>query len=82
MEIGNFADDLAHLGEVDWIVEAVVENLDIKRDLLGKVDEHRREGSLITTNTSGLPVGKLAEGLSDDFRKHWLGTHFSTRRVT
>ena len=76
VEIGNFADDLAHLGEVDWIVEAVVENLDIKRDLLGKVDEHRREGSLITTNTSGLPVGKLAEGLSDDFRKHWLGTHF------
>ena len=76
IEIGNFADDLARLGEVDWIVEAVVENLEIKKDLLKKVDQHRREGTLVTTNTSGLPVGKLAEGLSDDFRKHWLGTHF------
>ena len=76
LEAGNFADDLARLAEVDWIIEAVVENLDIKKDLLKKVDQHRREGTLVTTNTSGLPVGKLAGGLSDDFRKHWLGTHF------
>ncbi len=76
IEAGNFTDDMARLSEVDWIVEAVVENLDIKKDLLKKVDQHRREGTLVTTNTSGLPVGKLVEGLSDDFRKHWLGTHF------
>ena len=76
IEAGNFADDLARLAEVDWIVEAVVENIEIKKDLLKKVDQHRREGTLVTTNTSGLPVGKLVEGLSNDFRKHWLGTHF------
>ena len=76
LSVGNFDDDLARLSEVDWIIEAVVENFDIKRDLLKKVDSHRREGTLVTTNTSGLPVGSLAEGLSDDFRRHWLGTHF------
>jgi 3-hydroxyacyl-CoA dehydrogenase len=74
--IGNFEDDLKRLGEVDWIVEAVVENLDIKRDLLKKVDAVRKPGTIITTNTSGLPVAKIAEGFSDDFRKCWFGTHF------
>ena len=58
------------------IIEAVVENFDAKREILAKVDALRRPGALITTNTSGLPVGRLAEGMSDDFRKHWLGTHF------
>ena len=76
LSVGNFDDDLARLSEVDWVIEAVVENFDIKRDLLKKVDSHRRGGTLVTTNTSGLPVGSLAEGLSDDFRRHWLGTHF------
>ncbi len=76
LSVGNFDDDLARISEADWIIEAVVENFDIKRDLLEKVDSQRRQGTLVTTNTSGLPVGSLAEGLSDDFRKHWLGTHF------
>jgi 3-hydroxyacyl-CoA dehydrogenase len=74
--IGNFEDDLNRLGEVDWIIEAVVENLGIKRALLNKVEAIRKPGTIVTTNTSGLPVGKIAEGLSDDFRRSWFGTHF------
>jgi 3-hydroxyacyl-CoA dehydrogenase len=74
--IGNFEDDLKRLAEVDWIIEAVVENLEIKRGLLKKVEAVRRPGTIITTNTSGLPVGKIAEGFSDDFRRSWFGTHF------
>lgn len=74
--IGNFEDDLKKLADVDWIIEAVVENLEIKRTLLRKVEAIRKPGTLITTNTSGLPVGKIAEGFSDDFRKAWFGTHF------
>ena len=74
--VGNFDDDLKKLGEVDWIIEAVVENLEIKRALLRKVEAVRKPGTIITTNTSGLPVGKIAEGFSDDFRWAWFGTHF------
>ncbi len=74
--VGNFDDDLKRLVEVDWIIEAVVENLDLKRALLRKVEAIRRPGTIITTNTSGLPVGKIAEGFSDDFRRSWFGTHF------
>src|SRR5256885_692683 len=74
--VGNFDDDLKRLAEVDWIIEAVVENLEIKRGLLKKVEAIRRPGTIITTNTSGLPVGKIAEGFSDDFRRSWFGTHF------
>jgi 3-hydroxyacyl-CoA dehydrogenase len=74
--IGNFEDDLKHLTDVDWIIEAVVENLDIKRALLKKVEAFRKPGTIITTNTSGLPVAKIAEGFSDDFRRSWFGTHF------
>ncbi len=74
--VGNFEDDLKKLGEVDWIIEAVVENLEIKRSLLRKVDGVRKPGTLITTNTSGLPVGKIAEGFPEDFRRSWFGTHF------
>ena len=74
--IGNFDDDLKRLDEVDWIIEAVVENLDLKRALLRKVEAIRKPGTIITTNTSGLPVGKIAEGFSDDFRRAWFGTHF------
>jgi 3-hydroxyacyl-CoA dehydrogenase len=74
--IGNFEDDLKKLADVDWIIEAVVENLDIKRALLRKVEAVRKPGTIITTNTSGLPVGKIAEGFSDDFRWAWFGTHF------
>jgi 3-hydroxyacyl-CoA dehydrogenase len=74
--IGNFEDDLKKLADVDWIIEAVVENLDIKRALLRKVEAIRKPGTIITTNTSGLPVAKIAEGFSDDFRRAWFGTHF------
>ena len=74
--VGNFDDDLKRLADVDWIIEAVVENLDLKRALLRKVEAIRKPGTIITTNTSGLPVGKIAEGFSDDFRRSWFGTHF------
>jgi 3-hydroxyacyl-CoA dehydrogenase len=74
--VGNFDDDLKKLADVDWIIEAVVENLDIKRTLLKKVEAIRKPGTIITTNTSGLPVGKIAGGFSDDFRRAWFGTHF------
>jgi len=74
--VGNFEDDLKKLGEVDWIIEAVVENLDIKRSLLEKVNAARKPGTIITTNTSGLPVGKIAENFPEDFRRCWFGTHF------
>src|SRR5579872_391164 len=74
--VGNFEDDLKKLADVDWIIEAVVENLEIKRALLKKVEAIRKPGTIITTNTSGLPVGKIAEGFSADFRRSWFGTHF------
>jgi 3-hydroxyacyl-CoA dehydrogenase len=74
--VGNFEDDIKKLADVDWIIEAVVENLDIKRALLKKVEAVRKPGTIVTTNTSGLPVGKIAEGFSDDFRRVWFGTHF------
>jgi 3-hydroxyacyl-CoA dehydrogenase len=74
--IGNFEDDLRKLADVDWIIEAVVENLDLKRSLLQKVDAVRKPGTIVTTNTSGLPVGKIAAGFPEDFRRSWFGTHF------
>jgi 3-hydroxyacyl-CoA dehydrogenase len=74
--IGNFEDDLKKLADVDWIIEAVVENLEIKRGLLKKVEAIRKPGTIITTNTSGLPVAKIVEGFSPDFRRLWFGTHF------
>src|SRR6202522_2039833 len=74
--VGNFDDDLKKLAEVDWIIEAVVENLELKRALLRKVEAVRKHGMIVTTNTSGLPVGKIADGFSDDFRRAWFGTHF------
>ena len=74
--VGNFEDDLKRLADVDWIIEAVVENLEIKRTLLKKVEAIRKPGTIVTTNTSGLPIAKVAEGFSDDFRRSWFGTHF------
>ncbi len=73
---GGFDDGMVHLAECDWIIEAVVERLDIKQPLLARVDEARRPGSIVSTNTSGLSIDTLAAGRSDDFRRHWLGTHF------
>ena len=74
--IGNFEDHMKYVAEADWVIEAVVEDLAIKRTLLKKVEATRRPGAIVTTNTSGLPVAKIAEGFSDDFRRHWFGTHF------
>jgi 3-hydroxyacyl-CoA dehydrogenase len=74
--IGNFEDHLKYVADADWVIEAVVENLEIKRALLQKVEAVRRPGTIVTTNTSGLPVARIAEGFSDDFRRHWFGTHF------
>ncbi len=76
IKIGNFDDDMKLLADADWIIEAVAENLEIKRALLKKVEAVRKPGSIVTTNTSGLPVASIAEGFSDDFRRHWFGTHF------
>ncbi len=73
---GNFEDNLAWCGEVDWIIEAVAENLEIKRKLLARVEQHRRPGTLVSTNTSGLPIRLVSEGRSDEFQQHWAGTHF------
>ena len=72
----GFDDGLARLAAVDWIVEAVIEKIEVKRDLLARVDGVRRAGSIVSSNTSGIPISLLAEGRSDDFRRHWLGTHF------
>ena len=74
--VGNFTDDMDKLGDYDWIIEVVVERLDIKQKVLGQVDKVRRKGSLITTNTSGIPIRMIQEGMSEDFRQHFCGTHF------
>ncbi len=72
----GFDEGLARLAEADWIIEAVVERLDAKQALLARVDAARRPGSIVSSNTSGIPIAALADGRSDDFRRHWLGTHF------
>ncbi len=76
ISIGNFEDDLARVAEADWIIEVVAENLEIKRKLLSRVAQFRKPGAVVTTNTSGLPVDLIAEGLPDEFQQHWAGTHF------
>src|SRR6201997_1664837 len=76
IEIGNFEDDLARCAEADWIIEVVAENLEIKRKLLARVAQFRKPGAIVTTNTSGLPVHLIAEGMSEEFQQHWAGTHF------
>lgn len=74
--VGNFEDDLALCKDADWIIEVVAENLEIKRNLLAKVTQFRKPGAIVTTNTSGLPVHLIAEGMSEEFQQHWAGTHF------
>jgi 3-hydroxyacyl-CoA dehydrogenase len=76
VQTDSFDAGMARLASADWIMEAIVERLDIKQALLAKVDAARRPGSIVSSNTSGIPIGTLAEGRSDDFRRHWLGTHF------
>ena len=73
---GNFDDNIAWCAEADWIVEAVAESLEIKRSLFQRVEAARKPGTLVTSNTSGLPIHLIAQGRSDDFQRHWAGTHF------
>jgi 3-hydroxyacyl-CoA dehydrogenase len=74
--VGGFDNDLGRIADADWVIEAIVEQLDAKRELLARVEAVRRAGAIVSSNTSGIPVHVLGEGRSDDFRRHWLGTHF------
>ena len=74
--VGNFDDDLALIAGCDWIIEVVAEDLEIKRALLGKVEQHRRADAIMTSNTSGLPIHKIVEGMSEGLSRRWFGTHF------
>ncbi|UOE57965.1 3-hydroxyacyl-CoA dehydrogenase/enoyl-CoA hydratase family protein [Cytobacillus oceanisediminis] len=76
VEAGNFEDDMERLKDVDWIIEVVVENLAIKKQVFEKVDQYRKPGSIVSSNTSGISVEAMSEGRSEDFQKHFLGTHF------
>lgn len=76
IQTGNFDDDLGRISDCDWIIEAVVENLEIKKQLFEKVESHRTAGTLITSNTSGIPIKLMSEGRTDDFQEHFCGTHF------
>ncbi|MEL6809998.1 MAG: 3-hydroxyacyl-CoA dehydrogenase NAD-binding domain-containing protein [Bacteroidota bacterium] len=73
---GNLEDDIAKVSDVDWIIEVVVERLDIKQQVFENLEKHRTSGTLITSNTSGIPIKFMNEGRSEDFRKHFCGTHF------
>ena len=73
---GNFEDDLPRIADCDWIIEVVVERLDIKQQVFERVEKYRKPGTLITTNTSGIPVNLMLEGRSDDFKAHFCGSHF------
>ncbi|MBT8295285.1 MAG: enoyl-CoA hydratase/isomerase family protein, partial [Gramella sp.] len=73
---GNLEDDIQKVSEVDWIIEVVVERLDIKKQVFENLEKHRKPGTLITSNTSGIPINFMTEGRSDDFKKHFCGTHF------
>lgn len=76
IEPGNFEDDMPRLNEADWIIEAVVENLEAKSRLLEQVERHWRPGTIVSTNTSGLSVNRMIDGRSEAFQRHFLGTHF------
>ena len=76
IQTGNFDDDLQQLNTCDWIIEVIVERLDIKQQLFERIEAVRKPGTLITSNTSGIPIAQLSEGRSEDFQKHFCGTHF------
>jgi 3-hydroxyacyl-CoA dehydrogenase len=76
VRLGNLEDDFGAVAEADWICEAIVENLKIKQILMARIDEVRKPKGIVTTNTSGIPVSAIAEGRSEGFKKHFLGTHF------
>ncbi|MBL4657492.1 MAG: 3-hydroxyacyl-CoA dehydrogenase/enoyl-CoA hydratase family protein, partial [Flavobacteriales bacterium] len=74
--VGNFDDDLERIADCDWVMEVVVERLDIKQQVFEKVEKYRKPGTLITSNTSGIPIHTMLDGRSEDFQKHFCGTHF------
>ncbi|OEY72575.1 3-hydroxyacyl-CoA dehydrogenase/enoyl-CoA hydratase family protein [Salegentibacter salarius] len=76
IETGNMEDDISKVSEADWIIEVVVERLDIKQQVFEKLEKHRKKGTLITSNTSGIPIQQMNEGRSEDFQQHFCGTHF------
>jgi len=76
IEVGNLDDHMEKLAEVDWIIEVVVENLDIKKKVFADVDRYRKEGTIVSSNTSGISIEAMSEDISEDFKRHFLGTHF------
>jgi 3-hydroxyacyl-CoA dehydrogenase len=76
VSLGNFDDNMKDIADCDWVIEVVVENLDIKKKVFAEVEKHRKPGTLITSNTSGIPIHLMLDGRSDDFKKHFCGTHF------
>ncbi|WP_143304853.1 3-hydroxyacyl-CoA dehydrogenase/enoyl-CoA hydratase family protein [Chitinophaga vietnamensis] len=76
IQTGNFTDDMKRIAECDWIIEVVVENLEVKKSVFTQVEQFRKPGTLITSNTSGIPIHLMTEGRSEDFKKHFCGTHF------
>lgn len=76
IKTGNFTDDMAKIGEADWIIEVVVERLDIKKSVFEQVEKFRKAGTIISSNTSGIPIHLMLDGRSDDFKAHFCGTHF------
>lgn len=74
--VGNFDDDFEKIKNSDWVIEVVIERLDIKQSIFERVDNFRKPGTLVTSNTSGIPIHLMAEGRSEDFQKHFCGTHF------
>ena len=73
---GNFTDNMKDIAGCDWVIEVVVERLDIKQSVFTEVEKYRKPGTLITSNTSGIPIHMMTEGRTDDFKKHFCGTHF------
>ena len=76
ISVGNFDDDLKKIKDTDWIIEVVVERLDIKKSVYEKIEQFRKPGTLVSSNTSGIPINQLVDGRSDDFKKYFAGTHF------
>jgi 3-hydroxyacyl-CoA dehydrogenase len=76
IETGNFEDDMARIADCDWIIEVVVERLDIKRQVYAQVAQHRRPGTIVTSNTSGIPISTMAADMDEEMRQHFMGTHF------
>lgn len=76
IEVGNFEDDFEKLKEADWICEVIIEKMDIKKDMMSRIEKIRKPKTIVSSNTSGLPIGEISEDCNDDYKAHFLGTHF------